>query len=203
MIAHLSGTVLSWDESRLVVDVNGVGYEVFAPLSTSAQVSRGEAVSLHVHTLVREDAIQLYGFATRAERDMFLMFLGVSGVGPKVALALLSALPLADLAGAIGREDVTMLSRVPGVGKKTASRLALELKDKVGGMPVPAARVLSAQAGAAPPRGGLADAVSALVNLGYSKARAESAVSSVAAQGEELPLEELIRRGLATLSQGT
>lgn len=198
MIAYLKGNTLFWGENRLVVDVGGVGYEVFAPLSTTTRTQKGEPVELFIHTLVREDAFQLYGFLEETERDLFLLLIGVSGVGPKVAMAVLSSLPLPELVGAISREDVAMLSKVNGVGKKTASRLALELKDKVGLLGIAAPMTMAA--GAAPaPAGGLSDAVSALVNLGYSRARAESAVQTVAATGET-DLKALIRKGLAALS---
>ncbi|MBI5135994.1 MAG: Holliday junction branch migration protein RuvA [Nitrospirae bacterium] len=198
MIAHLAGEVISWGEHRLVVDVHGVGYEVLAPLSTTARLRQGEPARLHIHMLVREDAIHLYGFLTRAERDMFLLLIGVSQVGPKVALAALSTLPLADLAGAIQREDITLISKIPGVGKKTASRLALELKDKAVAItgPASAGRMV---AGAAPPTTAPADALSALVNLGYSKARAESAIQAVVTA--DATVEELIRKALVALSQ--
>lgn len=199
MIARLSGTVAEWDEARLVIDVNGVGYEVFAPLSTTSRVKMDTAVTLHIHTVVREDAFNLYGFVTRAERGMFLLLIGVSGIGPKVALALLSGLSLADLAGAVAREDVTMLSRVNGVGKKTASRLALELKDKVGAVGAPLGTMA---AGASVPTGGMGDAVSALVNLGYPKTTAEAAVRGARAESPDAPVEALIRKGLAALAKG-
>jgi Holliday junction DNA helicase RuvA len=199
MIAHLTGEVIEWQENRLVVDVGGVGYETFSPLSSTAQVRQGDTVSLHVHTLVREDAFILYGFASRAERDMFLLLIGVSQVGPKVALAALSTLPLADLSSAIQREDITQISKIPGVGKKTASRMALELRDKVIGIAVPAAQM--AQGAVLPvSRGPMHDAVSALVNLGYSKAKAESAIAALGADADT-PVEVLIRQALGALSQ--
>ena len=199
MIAHLTGEVIEWQENRLVVDVNGVGYETLSPLSSTAQVRQGDTISLHVHTLVREDALILYGFVSRAERDMFLLLIGVSQVGPKVALAALSTLPLADLSIAIQREDVTQIAKIPGVGKKTASRMALELKDKVIGVAVPAAQM--AQGAAIPAVGGpMKDAVSALVNLGYSKAKAETAISALGADADT-PVEVLIRQALGALSQ--
>jgi len=200
VIAHLRGEVIAWEEQRLVVDVNGVGYEVFSPLSSTGGCRLNDKVALHVHTVVREDALALYGFLTPAERDMFLLLTSVSGVGPKVALAVLSGLSLGDLTGAIAREDVALLSKCQGVGKKTASRIALELQDKVGALGIAhGAHALVSRAGAAP-RGHLSDAVSALVNLGYSKARAEAAVRAIASDADQ-PVEELIRKGLVVLSQ--
>lgn len=204
MIAYLTGTVIEQSEHRLVVDVNGVGYEVFAATGTCARCAEGETVRLHIHTQVREDAFHLYGFGDRAERDLFLLMTGVSGIGPKVALAALSALPLGELAAAIARGDVALLSRVPGVGRKTASRLALELKDKVLTIGIAPATPAAMAAGAAPEAGSpLADAVSALMNLGYTKTRSEAAIRAAAANAEGTPpVEELIRMGLAALSRG-
>ncbi len=199
MIAHLTGEIIQWDTARLVVDVHGVGYEVFVPLSSSAAVRLGDPVSLHIHTQVREDALQLFGFSTLAERDMFLLLIGVSQVGPKVALAALSTFSMVDLARAIQTEDVTMIAKIPGVGKKTASRLALELKDKVlaisGDTPGQATQNSTSLPGAV-----LEDAVSALINLGYSKARAESAIQAAGADGET-SVEALIRKALGGLSR--
>ncbi|MDH5526664.1 MAG: Holliday junction branch migration protein RuvA [Nitrospirota bacterium] len=202
MIARLTGTVAERDDQRLTVDVHGVGYEVFCPRSTSMTLREGAEATLYVHTLVREDAFHLYGFGSKPEKAMFLLLTGVTGVGPKVALALLSDLPIAELAGAIARADVTALSRVSGVGKKTASRLALELKDKVLGLGVSPVMATASAGTPALPGAGMGDAVSALVNLGYSKARADKAIQTVLAEHPDMPLEGLIRLGLAQLAKG-
>jgi len=199
MIAHLTGTVREWTEGHLVVDVGGVGYRVFTPLSTSAGVPRDGTASLYIHTQVREDAIQLFGFLSAAERDLFLLLIGVSGVGPKVALSALSALSVPDLVGAIGREDVTALGRIPGIGKKTASRVALELRDKVVALGVAPTAARGAVATRGTVTGGRTDAVSALVNLGYPRTRAQAAVAAVAEPGASV--ETLIREGLNHLSK--
>jgi Holliday junction DNA helicase RuvA len=203
VIAHLSGEVLSVRDQRIVVDVGGVGYEVFAPAPTCLGHGPGAKLALHVRTLVREDAIQLFGFETAEEKELFVLVTGVTGMGPKLGLALLSELPPGELARAIGREDLTRLTRVSGIGKKTAERLCLELKDKVLGLTAglgaaPAPR--AAEAGAAP-ADPLEDAVSALVNLGYPRARADTAVRQAALDSPDATLEELVRRGLAGLGR--
>jgi Holliday junction DNA helicase RuvA len=203
VIAYLKGKVLALRPGRLVVDVGGVGYEVFAPVPTTLSLGTDDEVSLHVHTLVREDALQLFGFADADELTLFELVTGVTGVGPRLALSLISEVPLPDLVRALREGDVARLTRVTGVGRKTADRLCLELKDKVLGLaPVEAARAAEAGAAETAPRPGepLDDAVSALVNLGYPRARAEAAVRGAAAGGEA-SLEELVRKGLASLAR--
>ncbi|MDH4229301.1 MAG: Holliday junction branch migration protein RuvA [Nitrospirota bacterium] len=201
MIARLCGKVVERDEHRLVLDVHGVGYEVFAPRAALLTLPEGAEVTLHIHTQVREDAIHLYGFESRTDKAMFLLLVGVTGIGPKLALALLSAMPAAELAGAIARADITALSRVSGVGKKTAGRLALELKDKVLTVGVVPATVRAAVVAASAPDG-VGDAISALVNLGYPRNHAETAIRQAAETHPELPVEGLIRLGLAALAKG-
>lgn len=192
MIAGLRGQVEEVGSDWLLVNVGGVVYRVFAATSTLASVSGpGAAVSLHTHMQVRDDAITLYGFARKPELRMFQMLLAVSGVGPRSALAMLSAIPLDDLAAAIASEDLARLSSVPGVGKRTAARIALELKGKVGvdvagAAPVPASRV-------AP------QLLAALMSLGYSNAEATTAIQSVA-DLEALDLEEALRSALRALA---
>jgi len=202
VIAHLTGQVLSVKDGRMVVDVHGVGYEVLCPAPTALAHQPGADVSLFVRTVLREDMLQLFGFESAAEKDLFVLITAVSGLGPKLAIALLSELPLADLAQAIRQENLARLTRVSGIGKKTAERVCLELKDKV--LPflapdLPAGRRATA-AGAAP-AGPLEDAVSALMNLGYSRSRAEVAVRAAAAESAEPSLEELVRRGLGALAR--
>jgi Holliday junction DNA helicase RuvA len=202
MIAYLRGTVLAVRPGRMVVDVGGIGYEVFAPVPTCLARKAGDEVELHVHTLVREDALQLFGFADADELALFELVTAVTGIGPRLGLALLSEVPLADLVRALRDGNVARLTRVSGVGRKTADRLCLELKDKVLAFAPGTAAALAAGAGAAAP--GTAepfdDAVSALVNLGYTRVRAEGAVRSVAADGDA-SLEELVRKGLASLAR--
>jgi len=175
VIAHLNGTLLDKRVQRLVVDVHGVGYEVHVPLSTFYAVGdAGGAVSLHVHTHVREDALQLFGFGTTLELDLFERLIGVSGIGPKVALSVLSGMEPRELVRAIRQSDLGRLTMIPGVGKKTAERMVLELRDRMpAGVPAEAPGT-GAEEGSA--RG---DLLSALANLGYQRAAAEKAVDRV------------------------
>jgi Holliday junction DNA helicase RuvA len=207
VIAHLTGQVLSAQDGRMVVDVHGVGYEVLCPAPTCLAHKPGEEVSLFVRTLVRDDTFQLFGFGSAAEKDLFVLITGVSGLGPKLALALLSEMDLADLALAIRQENVARLTRVSGIGKKTAERVCLELKDKVLTFTVPEPGALPgvprAVAAGASEAGPLEDAVSALMNLGYPRGRAEAAVRTAAAESSDPSLEELVRKGLGALARST
>lgn len=203
MIAKLTGKLDSVGRDHAVVDCGGVGYLVHCPSRTlGALAVPGETVSLAIETIVREDAFNLYGFADAAERDWFRLLMTVQGVGAKVALSLLSALSAADLAAAIANEDKAMLTRAEGVGPKLATRLALELKDKVGTMalgrslpttPIPAGVPVGGDAAAA-------DAVSALVNLGYRRVEAAGAVERAMKKlGKGARVEALIPAGLKEL----
>jgi Holliday junction DNA helicase RuvA len=200
MIGRLTGTVVAQEaDGVLVVDVGGVGYEVFAPLGTLGRAG-GDAgrVTLFVHTHVREDALLLYGFASEFERFAFRTLLGVSSVGPKTALAVLSALPASDLARAVAEKDVGRLTKVPGIGKKSAERLVLELRDKLPVTGEPRAEV-------ATPRPGRSRTeelvVSALTNMGYRAAEAERAVASLGNELDARPVAELVREALAVLAK--
>ena len=201
MIAALTGRLAHKAPSHVTLDVQGVGYEVFIPLSTFyALPDLNESASLSVYTHLREDAIQLYGFVTLLEKDSFILLTGVSGIGPKLALSVLSALNVPDLFSAIQAGDVEKLASVPGIGKKTAARIALELKDKV--------ERLRVTPGPTPqPSGGLPgrlqdDALSALVNLGYKSADVKDAITRVAgARPDAPPLKELIREVLKDLAR--
>jgi Holliday junction DNA helicase RuvA len=208
MIARLRGELLHRTSEALVVDVGGVGYEVHFPEAHHHRLPRlGEEVVLQIHTVVREDAISLYGFLDAAEKELFLLLMGVSGVGPKLARNVLSAATPAEIGRAIAAGDVGRLKQLPGVGKKTAERLCLELKDKVDFIPlggsVPAAAVVASPEAFSdqPSR----DALSALMNLGYPAARARQVLEQVRRQmGEEaysaLALEELLRSALRGLA---
>lgn len=206
MIACLRGILLRKLPESLIVDVGGVGYEVFFPQTGHDRLPReGEEVFLHVQTVVREDAFMLYGFLESAEKEMFQLLDRVTGIGPKVAVNILSGISPADMARAILHDDLSRLTRLPGVGKKTAERLCLELKDRVQPFSVaPAAAQAVPPPAAAEEEGLLADALSALVNLGYPPARARQAVEAVR---EQLPaeafaalrIEELLRQALRTL----
>lgn len=197
MIGYLRGIVLRCDPQLLLLDVGGVGYEVHVPQATYETVSglgAGAQVAVHVHTHVREDAIQLFGFSTEVERQIFLLLLGVTGIGPKLGLTILSGLPPADLAAALAAGDLRRLTGISGVGKKTAERMVVELKEK--------AQLLAASL---PTRGPLPpaddDLVLALVNLGYRRTAAEDAVARLEDKVKEAPFAERLRLALKLLSR--
>lgn len=197
MIAKLTGLLDQAGSDSAVIDVGGVGYLVFCSARSLARMpAKGALVSLLIETHVREDHIHLYGFAEPAERDWFRLLTTVQGVGAKLALALLGVLAPEDLMRAIAAADKASLARAPGVGQKLAQRIATELKDKV------RAVALGPAAADLPQRGSEADAVSALVNLGYRRAEAFDAVIEAARQlGASAPVDALIRAGLKELSQ--
>ncbi len=202
MIASLTGRLAFKAPTYLILDVQGVGYEVFIPLSTYYGLPNlSDSISLSVHTHVREDAIQLFGFLTSQEKSAFVLLTSVSGVGPKLGLSVLSALPVSDLVSAIQSGDVEKLTTVPGIGNKSASRLVLELKDKVGKL----------HPGLGPtrdsPRLGqdaiFEDALSALVNLGYRPQDAKEALKQVKkSNAESIVLKDMIRESLKELARG-
>ena len=201
MIASLTGRLASKHPGGVVIDVQGVGYDVLIPLSTYYQLpDSNQTITLVIHTHVREDAIQLFGFSTQREKDAFLMLLGVSGIGPKLALSVISSLSVNDLAAAIRNDDHKTLASVPGIGKKSAGRLALELKDKVEKLGV---AVDHRATKAAEPSGKLMDdALSALVNLGYKASDVKEVVKQVlAGRNGETPLQDLIRAALQELAK--
>jgi Holliday junction DNA helicase RuvA len=197
MIASISGKLRRKGTDYLVVDVSGVGYQVQVPLSTYCGIpEQGDDVSLHIHTHLREDSLSLFGFLTEAEKDMFLLLMGVSGIGPKLALTVLSSLSVADLSCAIGASDDARLCAVPGIGKKTAARMVLELKDKMAHL-VPS---MAASSSASAPESDIArDVISALVGLGYKKPQAEETVRRIRDRRPGLTIEELIREALSDL----
>jgi len=197
VIAHLTGTLLEKHEQRLIVDVGGVGYDVNVPLSTFYTVGDpGSRVALRVHTHVREDALQLFGFATALELSLFQKLIGVSGIGPKVALSVLSGIEPADLVRAIRQSDVARLVRIPGVGKKTGERLVLELKDRL-----PQAAASEPEAPAAEGDDVRADLLSALANLGYQRAAIEKTVEKVMRQSTTTEFEPLLREILKAMTR--
>jgi holliday junction DNA helicase RuvA len=192
VIAHLRGTLMQKDPARVIVDVHGVGYELFVPLTTfSSLPDLGAEVSIDVHTHVREDIIALYGFSTRRERTIFEKLMTISGIGPKLAVTILSGGSVEDLVGAIKRGDLVRLTSIPGVGKKTAERIVLELKDK-----------LQDFVGAVEKQGVEVDVTSALENLGYSRALAESALARAANGDKDPPFDVLFKRALQILTKG-
>ena len=196
MIAFLRGTILEKHPNQVIVDTGGVGYDVSIPVSTfSALPDAGAEVRLRIHTHVREDALLLYGFYTPEEKAIFEKLISVSGIGPKLAITVLSGLNTGDLVTAIRNSQVDQLVRIPGVGKKTAERIVLELKDKMEGVGIAAPAAASAKA--APPLEVVEqDVLSALVNLGCQRAAAEAAVRKAKSSGVGGDFEPLFRRAL-------
>jgi holliday junction DNA helicase RuvA len=201
MIASLTGRLASKHPGGVVIDVQGVGYDVLIPLSTFYRLPDPEqSVTLTIHTHVREDAIQLFGFFSAREKDAFLLLLTVSGIGPKLALSVISTLSVDDLTAAIRDDDYKVLASVPGIGKKSAGRLALELKDKIEKISSVADGMTTKAA--IPSNRAMDDALSALVNLGYKAADVKDVLKQViAARNGETPLQDLIRAALKELAK--
>ncbi len=208
MIASLSGKVLLKKKDRAVIDVSGVGYEVFLTTDTLARLPEVGAESfLHVHMQVRDDAIVLFGFSEAAEKEMFLQLVGVSGVGPKLGLAVLSGLPVGELVQAIGVGDAKRLTSLPGVGRKIAERICMELKEKVGHLSDGRDFVVAGRSGDAGPgtSSAVADVLSALANLGYPDPVCRQVLTRVKhLVGDEafyrLSVEDLLRHCLRSLA---
>jgi Holliday junction DNA helicase RuvA len=202
VIAHLRGSIFDKHPNRIVIDVSGVGYEVFVPLSTFYGLGEpGTGAALRIHTHVREDAIVLYGFATQLEQDLFERLIGVSGIGPKVALAVLSGIEPEELIRAIERGDLARLTAIPGVGKKTSERIVLELKDRL-----PRASVVAAAVGVAEPEAPVLrdDVISALVNLGYHRPLAEKAAEAaikIIGSASDASFERVLKQALREVAK--
>ncbi|MCH8157391.1 MAG: Holliday junction branch migration protein RuvA [Nitrospinae bacterium] len=198
MIAHLTGKLSYKSPVHITIDVNGVGYKVFVSLSTFYALPETDGeVSLGIHTHIREDALKLFGFYTEEEQRIFEQLITINKVGPKLALTILSGMPPADLLSAINSNDVDKLCTIPGIGRKTAERLTLEMRDKLANLSLE----LATAEGSAPSNGLYNDALSALVNLGYRKNEAEKTLQSVHDRGEQkLSLENLIKESLNLLS---
>ncbi len=195
MIGRLQGTLVQKEPPTLLLDVGGVGYELEAPMSTFYDLpGTGERVTLYTHLVVRDDAHLLYGFSREGQRRLFRSLLKVNGVGPRVALAILSGLSDEELLRCLAQEDIARLTRVPGIGRKTAERLIIELRDKVD-LNAPA---MSAVRPVAMPPDPVQEAVSALVALGYKPQEASRAVSSISHDG--LRSEDIIRQALRSLA---
>ncbi len=198
MIAKLKGVLLEKWADRVVVDIGGVGYEIFIPFSTYYELGDvGGSVSLHIYTHVKEDALSLYGFLTQREKQLFTRLIQISGIGPKLGVAILSGLPVGTLVEAVVDGDLVKLNAIPGVGKKTAERIVLEMKDKV----VSLMPELRETVSVGEPGRIQEDVVSALVNLGYLKATAEKAVSRALKDGEPTGFEDLLKKSLRGVSE--
>jgi holliday junction DNA helicase RuvA len=196
VIGRLTGRLASKAPDQVLLDVSGVGYLVHIPLSTFYELPDVESpASLWIHTHVREDTLALYGFLTERERSLFLLLLGVAGIGPKVALTVLSGIPPGELAVALRNQDVRRLVAIPGVGKKTAERMVLELAEK-------AASFAAEAAPEAPAAVASEDVISALVNLGYRKGEAEKAVDGIARAGAPKEFADYLKLALKKLTGG-
>lgn len=199
MISHLRGRLLEKHPNRVIVDVNGVGYDVHVPLSTFYEMAEpGGEIALRVHTHVREDALLLFGFATVLELRIFERLIGVSGIGPKLALAVLSGLEPNELVAAIRTANVARLTGIPGIGKKTAERIGLELKDKMATI-LPAETAVLPQAAAGDALRD--DVLSALINLGYHRPLAERAVDAALGKSAGGSFETVLKSALRELSR--
>jgi Holliday junction DNA helicase RuvA len=205
MIAHLSGTLLSKQATSVIVDVSGVGYEVNIPLSTFYDLEDlGSTVQLRIYTHVREDAIQLFGFKTARERELFLKIISVTGIGPKLGITLLSGMSADEMIASIRTNNLARLTLIPGVGRKTAERLILELREKIADL---SSAQLEEELGAKPEAAELtedtvrADALSALLNLGYQRSGAEKAIDAALGEGGDVTVESILRRGLKKLAR--
>ncbi len=198
MIAHLRGTLLAKHPNQAIVEAHGVGYDVVITVPTFSEMpAAGSEVALHIHTHVREDALSLYGFLRLGEKHLFEKLLTVSGIGPKLAITILSGMPADEMVAAIRGGDVARLTRIPGIGKKTAERMVLELRDK---LPAAAGAAETSAAQANPVE---EDVISALVNLGYQRAAAEKALLA-SRNGKDAVaknFEALFRDALGTLSK--
>jgi len=205
MIAHLSGTLLSKQATSVIVDVGGVGYEVSIPLSTFYDLDDlGSTVQLRIYTHVREDAIQLFGFKTARERELFLKIISVTGIGPKLGITLLSGMSADEMIASIRTNNLARLTLIPGVGRKTAERLILELREKIADL---SSAQLEEELGAKPETAELtddtvrADALSALLNLGYQRSGAEKAIDAALGDGGDVTVESILRRTLKKLAR--
>jgi len=206
MIAHLSGTLLAKHATSVIVDVGGVGYEVTIPVTTFYDLGETNApVRLQIYTHVREEALQLFGFRTLRERELFTLLISVSGIGPKSAVAMLSGMSADEIVTAIRQSNYARITSIPGVGRKTAERLVIELRDKMAALSSPA---LDEQIAAGGPTAAQSedalreDTLAALVQLGFPKPAAEKAITGAMQEGGDLSVETLLRRSLRQLSKG-
>ncbi len=206
MIAHLSGTLLAKQATSVILDVGGVGYEVTIPLSTFYDLEEiGSIAKLRIYTYVREDSLQLFGFRTLRERELFLKLISVGGIGPKLGITILSGMSADEIILSIRTNNLGRLTSIPGIGKKTAERIVIELRDKIAALSGPqpdedpGSRASRAAASSADTISD--DALSALLNFGYQKNAAEKALSSAMQEGGEITVETLLRRSLRLLAK--
>ena len=193
MIAHLRGRLVSKHPNQAIVDCAGVGYDVTISVPTFSDLpALGAEVSLFIHTHVREDALALYGFLRAEEKSLFERLIGVSGIGPKLAVTILSGMPAEEMVSAIRGNDVARLTRIPGIGKKTAERMVLELRDKLDAFAAPPARAVSPVED---------DVLSALLNLGYQRSAAEKAIAAAGANGKSASFETLFKQALSSINR--
>ena len=206
MIAHLSGTLLAKHATSVIVDVGGVGYEVTIPVTTFYDLGETNTpVRLQIYTHVREEALQLFGFRTLRERELFTLLISVSGIGPKSAVAMLSGMSADEIVTAIRQSNYARITSIPGVGRKTAERLVIELRDKMAALsgPAPEEQVGAGGPTAAQSEDALReDTLAALLQLGFPKPAAEKAMTNAMQEGGDLSVEMLLRRSLRQLSKG-
>lgn len=201
MIAHLTGTLFNKNPQSVIVDTAGVGYQIFIPLSTFYQLpDEMEKVSLHVYTHVRKDMLQLFGFQTETEKEIFLLLISVSGIGPKLALNILSGIGLEDLLSAIVSADSERIVAIPGVGKKTSQRITLELKEKVSDI-YEGIEVLPREKVQIRNKEIFDDALSALINLGYPSRSAKIVIENVLRNDNDINLDTLLKEALRNLAR--
>jgi len=207
MIAHLSGTLLSKQATSVILDVGGVGYEVTIPVSTFYELeAEGSTVKLRIYTHVREDALQLYGFKTARERELFMRLISVSGIGPKLGITLLSGMSADEMIASIRTNNLARLTLIPGVGRKTAERLVMELRDKVASLSsAELEEELGSKRSAVAPLptedSMRSDVLSALLNLGYQRSSAEKAITAALDEGGDISMELILRRSLRKLAK--
>lgn len=196
MIAHLRGKLLAKQPNQVIVETSGIGYEVTITVSTFAELPQvGTEIALHIHTYVREDVLALYGFLRPEEKQLFEKLISVSGIGPKLAVTILSGMPADEMVASIRRNDIARLIKIPGIGKKTAERMVLELRDKL--PPLGAEAVTEIPTLTAIEE----DVLSALTNLGYQRSIAEKAIAGLGKSGHSGSFEAMFRGALGTLSK--
>lgn len=192
MIAYLSGKIMFITPTELIIDVNGVGYKIYIPISTYEKIAHSTSASLFIHTILKDDSINLYGFFTQQERQIFEMLISVNGIGPKVALSILSGISVESLILAISKSDTDRLVSIPGIGKKTVDRMILELKNKIFS--------ISPHLPDTQKNNLIQEAIAALVTLGYSQKKSEKIIDDIVKENSSITLEELIKTALKEIN---